>query len=482
MMKVREKIFGLAGIDPKEQGKRAHQYMVDMGILKTEIGSLVDVVEFRLMPAGKEVIEWLQHVVEWMARADKSTDGLSSKLIGLASAIAGGGILKGGLGVVGKMLGRTAAVAAPAAVVAGGAVAGEVAAGVAAKGVGSAVAAEESGFLLAMRSNGWKAAAGAGTGSAAAGAAAGAEGAAGGAAAGAGAGGAAAIGLTPVLVGIAAGLGISYLLDNPSKWMPSLKGMFKTLLEGTPDWFPGHPETPNLVKQPDGSFGPDHTMADTASFGTKLSSGLGNILDFMKGRGEMPGFARMTATLQGIAKIEGFGKPGTLATRRNNPGNIEDGKFAQTHGAIPSDGGRFAQFPTADTGFAAMYRLLKDKYSGKTLAEVIGRWAPSKENNTNAYIANLSKLTGISPNAVLLDKIGNAHANSAMLNRTFLTDTRSQFEAILKEQQSSKPITVSQKTDIHITGGDANGTAKEVARLQGRVNGDLVRNFAGAVN
>lgn len=44
-----------------------------------------------------------------------------------------------------------------------------------------------------------------------------------------------------------------------------------------------------------------------------------------------------------------------------------------------------------------------------------------------------------------------------------------------------KPVQISQETNIHVTGGDANGTAKEVARQQQRVNGDLVRNFATAV-
>lgn len=43
-----------------------------------------------------------------------------------------------------------------------------------------------------------------------------------------------------------------------------------------------------------------------------------------------------------------------------------------------------------------------------------------------------------------------------------------------------KAVTISQKTDIHVTGDDPNSTAREVARQQNRVNGDMVRNFAGA--
>jgi hypothetical protein len=32
-----------------------------------------------------------------------------------------------------------------------------------------------------------------------------------------------------------------------------------------------------------------------------------------------------------------------------------------------------------------------------TIRTIIRRWAPSNENDTNAYIANVSKLTGIDP-------------------------------------------------------------------------------------
>ena len=47
---------------------------------------------------------------------------------------------------------------------------------------------------------------------------------------------------------------------------------------------------------------------------------------------------------------------GSRAWRNNNPGNLEDGKFARDNGAIGSDG-RFAIFPDATTGFNAMTGL-----------------------------------------------------------------------------------------------------------------------------
>lgn len=41
-------------------------------------------------------------------------------------------------------------------------------------------------------------------------------------------------------------------------------------------------------------------------------------------------------------------------------------------------------------------------------------------------------------------------------------------------------VTINQKTDIKVSGSDAPSTARAVGREQSRVNGDLVRNFAGA--
>lgn len=41
-------------------------------------------------------------------------------------------------------------------------------------------------------------------------------------------------------------------------------------------------------------------------------------------------------------------------------------------------------------------------------------------------------------------------------------------------------VSITQKTDIQVSGSDPDSTARAVGREQGRVNGDLVRNFAGA--
>jgi len=81
--------------------------------------------------------------------------------------------------------------------------------------------------------------------------------------------------------------------------------------------------------------------------------------------------------------------------RNNNPGNIEYGPFAQSMGAIGSDG-RFAIFPTEEMGRKAADTLLKGKaYANLSAAQAINKWAPSNENDPKAYAASIAKQTGL---------------------------------------------------------------------------------------
>ena len=87
---------------------------------------------------------------------------------------------------------------------------------------------------------------------------------------------------------------------------------------------------------------------------------------------------------------------GSRAWRNNNPGNLEDGKFARDNGAIGSDG-RFAIFPNTATGFNAMVNLLSTKtYQKLTIEGAINRYAPPSENNVENYLKSIEKQTGFS--------------------------------------------------------------------------------------
>ena len=85
---------------------------------------------------------------------------------------------------------------------------------------------------------------------------------------------------------------------------------------------------------------------------------------------------------------------GDRAWRNNNPGNLEDGKFARNNGAIGSDG-RFAMFPNSDIGWNAMVGLLStDVYQNMTIEGAINRYAPPSENNVENYLKSLENQTG----------------------------------------------------------------------------------------
>lgn len=84
---------------------------------------------------------------------------------------------------------------------------------------------------------------------------------------------------------------------------------------------------------------------------------------------------------------------GTRAWRNNNPGNLEDGKFARNNGAIGTDG-RFAIFPDIATGFNAMANLLStNAYQKLTIQGAINRYAPPNENNVENYLKSIEKQT-----------------------------------------------------------------------------------------
>ena len=93
----------------------------------------------------------------------------------------------------------------------------------------------------------------------------------------------------------------------------------------------------------------------------------------------------------------------TLGERNNNPLNIRRGKTPWI-GEIPQSssprGGRegaFVQFATLEHGIRAAYQILdtyKQKYHAVCIEDIISRWAPPSENDTEAYIRSVCTLTG----------------------------------------------------------------------------------------
>ena len=61
----------------------------------------------------------------------------------------------------------------------------------------------------------------------------------------------------------------------------------------------------------------------------------------------------------------------------------------------------FVQFKSLEWGWRAAFHLLTRTYYHKyrlyTIRAIIKRWAPESENNTKAYVENVSRLTCIDP-------------------------------------------------------------------------------------
>lgn len=90
--------------------------------------------------------------------------------------------------------------------------------------------------------------------------------------------------------------------------------------------------------------------------------------------------------------------------RNYNFGNIEDGPFARSLPGYVGTDGRFARFDSPDNGMNAMDQLLSSygRKGRKTVADIVGAWAPSSDgNNVSAYANYVAKQAGISPTQVL---------------------------------------------------------------------------------
>jgi hypothetical protein len=93
----------------------------------------------------------------------------------------------------------------------------------------------------------------------------------------------------------------------------------------------------------------------------------------------------------------------TRNVRNNNPGNIEDGAFTRAQPGYLKSDGRFAIFATPEDGFRAQQNLLRTRYAGETLSQVISKYAPPSENNTQEYINFVARQTGLRPDDVVTD-------------------------------------------------------------------------------
>lgn len=107
-----------------------------------------------------------------------------------------------------------------------------------------------------------------------------------------------------------------------------------------------------------------------------------------------------------MSKIEGFGKPGAIPTRDNNPGDLITGNFSTKHGALGEDKG-YAIFPDVETGVKAQIDLIEMYIrKGDSLKRLIEHWSPpnapgNTPASTQSYIDQLAKKLQIDPEVPL---------------------------------------------------------------------------------
>lgn len=93
-----------------------------------------------------------------------------------------------------------------------------------------------------------------------------------------------------------------------------------------------------------------------------------------------------------LTKIE-FPRSQNIATALNNPGCIRPGnseidKYAI--GIVDTKNGPFLAFMNPEQGFKAL-NILLDNYNNHSIKDMISKYAPAFENNTDLYINNVCK-------------------------------------------------------------------------------------------
>ena len=104
-----------------------------------------------------------------------------------------------------------------------------------------------------------------------------------------------------------------------------------------------------------------------------------------------------------------------LGIRNNNPLNIRRGKSRWKGEKTPSNfcppkglvGVAFCRFESMEWGLRAAFCILRtyrDKHKANCIEDIITRWAPPSENDTDAYIKAVCKLTGFGGKERLTEK------------------------------------------------------------------------------
>jgi hypothetical protein len=163
-----------------------------------------------------------------------------------------------------------------------------------------------------------------------------------------------------------------------------------------------------------------------------------------------------------------------LGLRQNNPGNLRTGP-----------GGSFGSYATPQDGLNALSNQLSLYFTGQsaaaghkklqTIRDILSTYAPSNENNTGAYIADVAGRLGVSPDAQL--NLNDVATKAKLMQAITLHEQgRNPYSDAMYQQAAGANL--SAQTTINVYGpGNPQETASAVGREQDSVNQRLVRNF-----
>ncbi|GLQ96479.1 hypothetical protein [Dyella mobilis] len=174
-----------------------------------------------------------------------------------------------------------------------------------------------------------------------------------------------------------------------------------------------------------------------------------------------------------------------LGVRDNNPGNLRTGP-----------GGSFGNYATPEQGLQALSHQLGLYFNGQsaaagyrhlqTLRDILSTYAPKSENDTGAYIADVAKQMGVSPDAQL--NLNDPQVMASLMRGIIQHEdgynpySSEMIDHAAGNQASAAPsiagVSLEQKTYITVSGTDKpQETARAVASEQNTVNQRLARNF-----
>lgn len=94
-----------------------------------------------------------------------------------------------------------------------------------------------------------------------------------------------------------------------------------------------------------------------------------------------------------------------IPTFCNNPGALRPSSIKEVNdlaiGTIQAPSGEFLHFANEEHGYKALEIVLKKVYWNGSISECINKYAPSFENNTNAYVSDIVNRMQISPNTLV---------------------------------------------------------------------------------